>query len=158
MYSALFFKKHALWSKEWTGSATIVRWCSGPLHHQQQPELSTQGRMHLCFHAAYGSKKQDSLEEATFSSVPLFNFGLCFPFKVYRCVNRCSSSASRFNMLCIQRCSSASLSCNECFSLVALACMLRSLTIFLQPLVSKRHFCSGNCHSLDIFSFLHHSL
>lgn len=65
----------------------------------------------------------------TYTHRPLYQVHLASTSVVFCC---CSPSASRFDMLCVQRCSSAYLSCNE-FEL-------------LWPFYL-------NCRSLDIFSF-----
>ncbi len=105
-----------------------------PLHHHQ-PELLKQGRMDACFHVLYAKFCPYHLNVAAeiethqtrqrFSNLLLLNFGEpvwivvsvscsyltgAAPGVVFCCW---SPSASGFDVLCIQRWSSAHLGCNE---------------------------------------------
>ncbi len=70
----------------------------------------------------------------------------------------CSTSASGFDVLCVQRWCSAYLGCNECFFFFSYCCLsIISNQSVHSPLTSTRHFHPHNCRSLDIFSFSDHS-
>lgn len=58
--------------------------------------------------------------------------------------------ASRFDVLCVQRCSSPYFGCNR-WSLMS-SCQVKDVW------PSTKCFCPGKCHLLDIFSFSEHCL
>ncbi len=135
---------------------------------QDRSMLSCSLRQILTLLSEYHSRNRDSSDQATFfqSSIVQFwwacaNCSLRFlfladmraPGVVFCCY---SPSASGFDVLCIQKWYSANLV--VIWVNVAFLSSLTSLLILLWPLSSKRHFCPHNCRSLDIFSFLDHSL
>ncbi len=111
-----------------------------PLHHHHQPEPFIQGRMDPCFHVVYAkfwpyhlnvtAEMETCPTKQTFFSL-LFNFGE--PVWIVASISRvapgvvfccCSPSASRFDMMCVQRCTSAFLGCNEWLTWVTVAFLL----------------------------------